>query len=222
MNDYQSLLNFFNLSNGLIAFASRPGMGKTSLTLVLANQLAKGKRVLFISYQEEKAFLKKQLINLNGSISDNLIINDSFRYYHWDYGKCLAELIEETQAATVIIDDMEALVYDPENPEGNVPLNDGLLKQLSIVSKVKVQIIINLPLSIWVEQMGGDCRPLYRDLRWSRACGEFCNQIFFLYRPSHYGITHDADGRSIKHQIEILRMKDDMSDRNSFIINDSF
>lgn len=84
-----------------------------------------------------------------------------------------------------------------------------------IAKKLNIPIIVLAQLSRDVEKRGGDKRPQLSDLRASGSIEQDADVVMFLYRPSYYGITEDAQGVPTDHLLEVIVAKN----RNGALAN---
>lgn len=202
------LIEKLKLSQGLVIFGGRPGMGLTRLTLKLANQIASHDKVLFVSYQEHETQLELLTSSLEPELAENLTINSSLQFFNYGVFELLTNQLKADKISTLVIDDLNNFI-EPKS-DADSYLKDIIISNFrEIADKLNIQIILNLSLSQTVEHRGGDKKPLIRDFRGSRKIMNECDQIFSLYRPAYYGITQLEDGSSALDDIEIECLKND-------------
>lgn len=212
------LIDRFKLSNGLIGFGGRPGMGLTRLTLKLANQLAKKESVLFITYQEHELQLNKLVSSFSAKKNQNLEINSSFQFFDFGAFDALKLLLQRDHITVLFIDDLNNFISE-EHANDNY-IKDSIISQLKKLSEeLNIKIIVNLSLSNTVEHRSGDKRPMIRDFRWSRRMINDCNQIFALYRPAYYGIVENENGDSALSQIDVQCLKNSLEDTFNLVLD---
>jgi len=199
------LIDKLNLSDNLIAFGARPGMGLTRLTLKLANRLARKENVLFITYQDYYKHIE-ELVNENGQKQNNLVIDSSFKFFNYGVFDDLKLQLLQNEISTLVVDNLNDSIR--EKHVDDEYLTDYIISELHILSQsLKIRIIINLLVSKTVECRGGDLRPQLRDFRWSRRLINDCQQIYSIYRPAYYGITENENGEPAVNSIGIQCLK---------------
>lgn len=214
---YQSLdsqLSGGLISSGLVTFAGRPGMGKTSLVLNIGdNVAAAGKTVLFISLEmtEEQLWARRAAILsglshekiLKGQISDEekewerlmtatneltkrpLIIHDS---------PCTIEEIEQEARCTeklglLIIDHIGMISRERGRNRYEETTNiSHRLKQLALSLHIPVLALSQLNRDT---EKRDDKVPTLADLRDSGSIEEDSDVVCLLYRPSYYMSAKD-------------------------------
>ena len=214
---YQSLdeqLSGGLIASGLVTFAGRPGMGKTSLVLNIGdNVAAAGKTVLFISLEmtEEQLWARRAAILsglsheaiLKGQISDEdkewerimtatneltkrpLIIHDS---------PCTLEEIEQEARCTenlglLIIDHIGLITRERgRNRYEETTDISHRLKQLAISLHIPVLALSQLNRDT---EKRDNKVPTLSDLRDSGSIEEDSDVVCLLYRPSYYMAAKD-------------------------------
>jgi replicative DNA helicase len=193
-------------STGLIAIGSRPGMGKTVITLNLANQLAASEKVVFLSYQDFKERLLSVLKQQEQKLRKDLIINTTFEYLDGESLATLRSILKEQGYSTLIIDDLDHC--QKEDHQRSEYEKDFIIKELKrIAEDLGMRIIVNVSLSKQLEHRMGDNRPMVRDFTWSRRLINDCSQIFSIFRPAHYAFVEDEEGNPTDDVIEIDCLK---------------
>ena len=202
MNEWENI----TLSDGLIVFGARAGMGITTSIIKLANELARKERVTFVSYQDHMNGLCGLLDESEIGTQSLLSFNFSVDYFNSNLEFELERIVNEEQSAVLIIDSLDDMLIDKDTVLRKS--RDQFILGLSDFNlRSKCKIIMTVALPDKLEQRGGDMRPRYRDFNW---CRELCNQavqVFALYRPSYYGITHDEYGNAMEGVSEVIVLK---------------
>jgi len=193
------------LKKGVVVLGSRPGMGLTSTSLVLANKLADKTETLFVSYQHPNEELL-DLLSFNGQTHNHsLMLDDSIDYYKSLYVQLVNRLNVRSDISVIFIDDLDTFLGEAKI--------DGREKKdvVSTFAKLAIDysviVVLNTVVSRNVELRGGDKRPRIRDFNWSRNLVGLANQVFVLYRPGYYGITESEDGECTLARSEIYNLK---------------
>lgn len=209
LRDIDDIINGFSKGN-LIVLAARPGMGKTSLALRIARNVAETKRVMFFSLEMTCHELSIKLVSMESGIPLKILNEGDVPDYVWktaflsfkDINSVGANLmIDDSSSITIskirnkvkanknidliIIDYLHLLTS--ESPTGNV-LNDlsilsGKLK--SLAKELDVPIICLSQLSRNCEQRA-DHRPNLSDLRGSGSIEQDADIVIMLYREDYY------------------------------------
>ncbi len=193
--------------SGIIVFGSRPGMGLTTTTLKLANQIAQSKNVIFISYQDYEEKLLKILERHAEAVSRYLTINTSFDFYGDSFVQDISELMASKSVDTVVIDDLDSMLGEYFDLE--IRHRDMLLQKLQALTRVNnTRIILNVTVSQKVEYRNDSKKPMLRDFTWSRNLMGIADQVYTIYRPEYYLLVEDENGKSTSGRIDIDLIKD--------------
>lgn len=198
------------INSGLYLLAARPGMGKTTLALNIADRVAQADPVLFVSLEmDDEQLTAKRIARETGISSEKLLMQPlSDREY--------AQVAEATQklssqffytnkAPAATVDDISALarsigglrliVVDyfgkiappPEfRRSGRVEYtteNSGALKDLARTLKIPVLALCQLNREV---EARPDKRPQLSDLRDTGALEQDADGVIFLYREDYY------------------------------------
>ena len=214
-----------NLTGGLrqqdlIVLAARPSMGKTSLALRIAHNVAKrGKGVAFVSLESSSASLAERLLFQVAKI-------DSHRYY----GSYLAEeerhrvagTFKSLKALPLWLDETAVLNIDQIHSRarrlkaqhgldllvidylqlisgsGKISRNEAVGEYSRgakrITKDLDIPVILISQLSRAVESRPNKL-PQLSDLRDSGSIEQDADLVLLLYRPEFYGFTFDKDGQ---------------------------
>lgn len=204
------------LRGGLYILAARPGMGKTSLALNIADSMAGG--VLFVSLEMSADQLTaKRLARLSGISSSRLLmgagLNDaeyeriapatlqlckSGLYLNQRTGATVGEIrlmARSVKPLSCIIVDYLGLIK-PEQPGSRyetITAISGALKRLAMSERVPVLALAQLNRA--AEQRVGN-KPTLSDLRDSGAIEQDADGVLLLYRPDYYDRTRQDGGIS--------------------------
>ena len=215
----------------LVLIAARPGMGKTSLMMMLALKISKQSPVLFITFSMSakvvikriKAFLTGISFknNDNFSESEKLIFQDladEIGKYEMhlsdDCHRNIAAIkdlciqqVKENGVRCVFFDNIQNInsskYYQNRHQELEYIMHE--LKQLA--KQLDICIILDSQLSRAVETRGGIKKPMMSDLRDSGALENIADKVLFIYRPEYYEIYQDEDGNDTRGTAEIIISK---------------
>lgn len=209
LKDIDDIVQGFSKGN-LIVLAARPGMGKTSLALRIARNVAETKKVMFFSLEMTCHELSTKLVSMESgiplkilnegnvpddiwkkaflsfkninSVGANLMIDDSSSM---TVSKIRNKIKANENIDLIIIDYLHLLTI--ESPTGNV-LNDlstlsGNLK--SLAKELDIPIICLSQLSRNCEQRANH-RPNLSDLRGSGSIEQDADIVIMLYREDYY------------------------------------
>lgn len=228
---YDTLINSLNrlatpAPGDLVIIAARPGMGKTTLAVQLAENYAKQSlKVDFYSYEmSEQELNLRRLSSITGLDSQQIITDDSNDRMILDgleqiYQNPDFRIIKnETNAASIRANSMlrkqtvglDAIVIDylglMEHPGTNTK-NDNIgdttkaLKRLA--QELKIPVICLSQLSRAVESRA--CKiPVLAELRDSGNIEQDADIVFFVVRPSYYGQEIDDFGNPVTERSMIV------------------
>lgn len=194
------------LKGGLYILAARPGMGKTSLALNIADSMAGG--VLFVSLEMSADQLTaKRLARLSGISSSRLLMGEGLMeaeyeqlvqatirlckssvYLNQRTGATVGEIrlmARSVKPLSCIIVDYLGLIR-PEQPGSRyetITAISGALKQLAMSERVPVLALAQLNRA---SESRVDKRPNLADLRDSGAIEQDADGVLLLYRPDYY------------------------------------
>ena len=230
------------LPGEFIIFGGRPGMGKTSLFMHFALEMAKNeKHVLYVSLDASIDILSIRLLSKlsgiplhkirSGDISDTekakleqciadiektgIYIDDKPTHIFSIKEKC-RQLKEEGKLDVLMVDYLQ-LVGGSSRRNNNRELEVSMIcKELKNIAKeFNICVLAASQLSRAVETRGGDKRPQLSDLRESGALEQDADKVVFLYRPAYYNINEDENGRSLANVMELIVAKN----RSGALIN---
>ena len=207
----------------LIAFAGRPSMGKTSLALQFARNVAgQNLPVCFFGFDLSKEELAYRLLGMEVGIEIGRIRTGRFTSEEWEL---VHEKNTKLEALPIFLEDKKAISIDEiknrcrnislTNDEKNLGLIvfdsyhmmersnlDDYQAQLekntrelkSLAKELNVPVLITAPISRGVEERE-NCRPMLSDLRDSEVLEDYGDIIVMLYRDEYY--DPDTDDRGI-------------------------
>ena len=207
----------------LIAFAGRPSMGKTSLALQLARNIAgQNLTVCFFGFDLSKEELAYRLLGMEVGIDIGRIRTGRFTSEEWEI---VHENNKKLQSLPIFIEDNKSISIDEiknrcrniskSNDEKNLglividsyhmmehPNLDDYQAQLeintrelkSLAKELNVPVLITAPISRGVEERE-NCRPMLSDIRDSDVLEDYGDIIVMLYRDEYY--YPDTEDRGI-------------------------
>ena len=198
----------------LIAFAGRPMMGKTSLALQVAKNIASQKlQVCFFSFDMSKEELAYRLLAMETGFGIGRVRTGRLQQEEWfsvyDQVNSLGKLpifiddkkdisIEEIKTkcrnlsnsnkkdclGLIVIDCFQMMEY--LNHLDYKSKQESILKELKILAKeLNVPVIITLPVSPKVEERENS-RPMLSDIKESEALENYGDIIAMVYREEYY------------------------------------
>jgi len=198
--------------------ASRPGMGKSSISLKMAlNNIMEDYKVLFISLEMSKEELMEKLISFTQRItndefralheseqiirrnelseflgykSNNLIIDDNSVEIH-EIKNSIYNEHRTNKIDLVVIDYLQLITIDgsTENRNQEITKISRMIKS-EISKKLQIPVIVLSQLNRGVEQRDNK-RPVLSDLRDSGSIEQDMSFVMFIYRDEEYGIFLD-------------------------------
>lgn len=216
-----SLLGGGLLASGLYLLAARPGMGKTTLALNIADRVAQTDPVLFVSLEmDDEQLAAKRISRETGIPTERLLmqlLSDEEQVAVAQAAGRLAALpMYANKAPAVTVDDIGVLarsipglrliVVDyfgkiMPSPEARragryeyTTEISGALKNLA--RSLKLPVLVLCQLNREVEQRQ-DKRPQLSDLRDTGALEQDADGVIFLYRDGYYSRREDPDAPSL-------------------------
>ena len=206
----------------LIIIASRPGMGKTALSLSMARNMAIDHKIPIgvFSLEMSSVQLITRLISSETGIGAEKLRKGNLEPIEWQQ---LSSKVKKLEDAPIFIDDTPALsIFDLRAKcrrlvaqhkvqiividylqlmtAGVTKSNGNREQEISTISRslksiakeLEIPVIALSQLSRAVETRGGSKRPLLSDLRESGAIEQDADIVSFIYRPEYYQI-HEWD-----------------------------
>ena len=213
LRDLDKFINGLNRSD-LVLLAARPGMGKTSMALNVALNVAKKnpqKTVAFFSLEMSKEQLVTRLISNESFVDNKRLVTGKLSEDEWSK-LCMASAalsqtdirIDDNPSVTVAdinakcrrLDNLGLVIIDylqlmqgsgyGKNSDNRVTVVGEISRSLKIMAKeLDVPVICLSQLSRAVESRT-DKRPILSDLRESGAIEQDADSVMFLYRDEYY------------------------------------
>ena len=212
-----TLLGGGMLNSGLYLLAARPGMGKTTLALNIADRVAQADPVLFVSLEMDTEQLSaKRISRVTGIPTQRLLmqsLSEEEESKVAQASRALAQLsLWSNAASTVTVDDIGALARSIGGlrlivvdyfgkilpPAGSRRYGryeytteiSGALKDLARTLKVPLLVLCQLNREVEARQ---DKRPQLSDLRDTGALEQDADGVIFLYREDYYADRSTVD-----------------------------
>ncbi|OGX84116.1 hypothetical protein BEN47_16700 [Hymenobacter lapidarius] len=218
----------------LIIIAARPGMGKTSATLAVANMAeARDFPGLFCSLEMSAMELAKKAIGTATDRSTNqlqrgggmspaeaedlrrqaahlghsrLLIDDTPGLSIGELRAKATKAKNEHGIKVIYVDYLQLMTGEKGgNREQEIGSISRALK--GIAKELHLPVIALAQLSRAVETRGGDKKPQLSDLRESGSIEQDADIVIFPFRAEYYGITQDEEGNSTAGQTELIIAK---------------
>ena len=207
----------------LIIIASRPGMGKTALSLSMARNMAIEHKipVAFFSLEMSAIQLITRLISAETGLRSDILRTGKLAEHQWQQ---LNNQITDLESAPLFIDDTPSLTIFELRAKARRLVSSNDIKviiidylqlmhlgsstktgnreqEISIISRnlkalakeLNVPVIALSQLSRAVETRSGTKRPILSDLRESGAIEQDADIVSFIFRPEYYGMENWDD-----------------------------
>lgn len=226
----------------LILLAARPGMGKTSFALNIAENVAvkEGMKVAFFSLEMTKEQLVSRMLSTESMVSGQNIRTGKLKEDEWvrliEAGDVLAKsqiYLDDTPGITVhemkaklrrlknvdlVIIDYLQLMASGRRIDNRVQEISEITRNLKIMAKeINVPVITLSQLSRASEQRT-DHRPLLSDLRDSGSIEQDADIVLFLYREGYYN-NDDSGGEVDKNSGECIVAKNRHGETRSVMLH---
>ena len=207
----------------LIAFAGRPSMGKTSLALQFAINIAsQNLPVCFFGFDMSKEQTAFRILAMESGIEIGRIRTGRLTFEEWQlvYEKntkleCLPIFVEDKRFITIdeiktrcrkismsndekslglIVIDSFHMMEDTSLDDYKMQLKKNTRDLKDLAQKLNVPVLITAPISRGVEERE-NCRPMLSDIRDSDALEYYGDIIVMLYRDEYY--EPDTEDRGI-------------------------
>ena len=206
----------------LIIIASRPGMGKTALSLSMARNMAIDHKIPIgvFSLEMSSVQLITRLISSETGIGAEKLRKGNLEPIEWQQlsskvkkledapiyiddtpglsifdlrAKC-RRLVAQHKVQIIVIDYLQLMTAGVTKSNGNREQEISTISRSlkSIAKELEIPVIALSQLSRAVETRGGSKRPLLSDLRESGAIEQDADIVSFIYRPEYYQI-HEWD-----------------------------
>jgi|TARA_B100001059_G_scaffold108774_2_gene108591 replicative DNA helicase len=206
----------------LIIIASRPGMGKTALSLSMARNMAIDHKIPIgvFSLEMSSVQLITRLISSETGIGAEKLRKGNLEPIEWQQlsskvkkledapifiddtpglsifdlrAKC-RRLVAQHKVQIIVIDYLQLMTAGVTKSNGNREQEISTISRSlkSIAKELEIPVVALSQLSRAVETRGGSKRPLLSDLRESGAIEQDADIVSFIYRPEYYQI-HEWD-----------------------------
>ena len=207
----------------LVIIASRPGMGKTALTLSMARNMAVAKKipVAFFSLEMSSIQLITRLISSETGLSSEKLRTGNLEKFEWEQLNVKVSALEnaplyidDTPSLSIfdlrakarrlssqfgikliVIDYLQLMSAGGSNKTGNREQEISTISRnlKALAKELNIPVIALSQLSRAVETRGGSKRPILSDLRESGAIEQDADIVSFIYRPEYYKIDEWDD-----------------------------
>lgn len=195
----------------LILLASRPGMGKTSFSLNIAEHvgIVKNKKVAIFSLEMSKEQLVSRMLSTQAKISGQNLRLGKLSEKEWmsliEAGDVLSKApiyIDDTPGITIpemkaklrrlgdvdlIIIDYLQLMSSPKRIDNRVQEISEITRNLKIMAKELDVPVLTLSQLSRASEQRADHKPMLSDLRDSGSIEQDADIVMFLYREGYYG-----------------------------------
>lgn len=217
IGDLDKMITGLNKSD-LIILGARPGMGKTSMALNIARNVAvnAGKTVCFFSLEMSRDQLAQRLLSSESGVDSQKLRTGELTADEWTMitraGENLSKAklyFDQTSDITVpemkaklrrmkkvdlVVIDYLGLMHSARRIENRVQEISEITRNLKIMAKeLTVPIITCSQLSRGTETKGKSHRPTLADLRDSGSIEQDADIVLFLYRDSYYNNEKDSE-----------------------------
>ena len=231
IGDLDKVITGLNRSD-LIIVGARPGMGKTSFALNIAqNVAAKGKTVCFFSLEMSRDQLAQRLLSSEAQIPSTKLRTGDLTAEEWTRlgiaGERLSKMnifVDETSGITVpemkaklrrmkkvdfVVIDYLGLMESAKRTENRVQEVSDITRNLKIMAKdLHIPLMVCAQLSRGTEAKGKSHRPALSDLRESGSIEQDADIVLFLYREKYYDSEKkDDEERSDETKAECIVAK---------------
>ncbi len=232
ISDLDKITTGLNKSD-LIILGARPGMGKTSLALNIARNVAVNakKTVCFFSLEMTRDQLAQRILSNEASIESQKLRTGDLTPDEWtrltQAGRMIgdAELyFDETSGITVsqmkaklrrmkkvdlVIIDYLGLIASTSKSDNRVQQVQEITGSLKAMAKeLRIPVLCCAQLSRGTEAKGKSHKPALSDLRESGSIEQDADQVLFIYRDTYYDAEKDGEeNRSDPNKAEIIVAK---------------
>ena len=211
-------LTGFNRAD-LVLIGARPAMGKTSVALRIAEQIAvkARKKVLFFTLEMTKAQVAQRILSMEALVPGYKFRDGTFNSEEWGkIGKATGELndcelwFDDTSSLTVpeikartrrlkgvdcVVIDYLGLLQGAKKTENRVQEVSEITRSLKMMAKdLNIPVIVCAQLSRATEGRGKSHRPQLSDLRESGSIEQDADVVLMLYRDEYY--KNEGDDKS--------------------------
>ena len=219
----------------LLLIAARPGMGKTSMALNIALNVAKkypGKAVVFFNLEMSREQMAMRLLANESFVDLQKLVTGQLTEEDWGKLSIASSALSQTDIRvddnpTITVAEMNAKCRRIENlglvfidylqlmtsaapgktSENRVTVVSEISRALKImVKELNVPVVCMSQLSR-ANESRTDKRPMLSDLRESGAIEQDADIVAFIHRPEYYGINQDENGMPTAGMAEIIIAK---------------
>lgn len=209
--DLDKRINGLNKSD-LMLIAARPGMGKSSLALNIAQSVAKksGKAVVMFSLEMSKVQLASRLLSNESFVDNQLLLTGKLSEEDWEKLGLAASALSQTDIRlddnpSITVTEMNAKCRRIENlglviidylqlmtsatgkvTENRVTAVGEISRSLKIMAKELNVPVICLSQLSRANESRADKRPMLSDLRESGSIEQDADEVIFIYRDDYY------------------------------------
>ena len=233
-SDLDKVITGLNKSD-LILIGARPAMGKTSLALNLARNVAMiGKRkVLFFSLEMTKEQLAQRILATEARVESTKMrtgqltpdewvriaaatsaLNDCPLYFDDTSGINVQEIkakIRREKNVDVVIIDYLGLISSAGRVENRVQEISQITRSLKLMAKdLSIPLVVCAQLNRGTEGRGKSHRPQLSDLRESGSFEQDADIVLMIHRPDYYGTeeeTGEVDEQRVVGETELIVAK---------------
>ena len=190
-------MNGLNRSD-LVLLAARPGMGKTSMALNLALNVARssGQAVAVFSLEMSREQLVTRILSNQATVENQRLVTGNLREQDWVN---IANAASVLSGLDILIDDNPLLTVADMNAKcrriDNLGLVSDISRMLKIMAKELQVPVLCLSQLSRANEKREDKRPMLSDLRESGAIEQDADIVMFLYRDDYY--NEDSEKRNI-------------------------
>ena len=221
LHDVDRKINGLNKTD-LLLIAARPGMGKTSMALNIALNVAKkypGKAVVFFNLEMSREQMAMRLLANESFVDLQKLVTGQLTEEDWGKLSIASSALSQTDIRvddnpTITVAEMNAKCRRIENlglvfidylqlmtsaapgktSENRVTVVSEISRALKIMAKeLNVPVVCMSQLSR-ANESRTDKRPMLSDLRESGAIEQDADIVAFIHRPEYYGINQDENG----------------------------
>ncbi len=229
--ELDSLTSGFQKSD-LVIIAGRPSMGKTALSLSIAQYVAIKEKlpVAIFSLEMSKSQLVQRMLCSEARVDSHLLRTGRLPNRDWPRlsiavgplseaplfiddtpaigvleMRAKARRLKSSQNIGMVILDYLQLMQGPKGAENRQQEISTICRSLKGLAKeLDVPVVALSQLSRQVEVRGKEHRPQLSDLRESGAIEQDADLVLFIYRPEVYGILQDRKGNPLQGIAEII------------------
>lgn len=234
LHDVDRKINGLNKTD-LLLIAARPGMGKTSMALNIALNVAKkypGKAVVFFNLEMSREQMAMRLLANESFVDLQKLVTGQLTEEDWGKLSIASSALSQTDIRvddnpTITVAEMNAKCRRIENlglvfidylqlmtsaapgktSENRVTVVSEISRALKIMAKeLNVPVVCMSQLSR-ANESRTDKRPMLSDLRESGAIEQDADIVAFIHRPEYYGINQDENGMPTAGMAEIIIAK---------------